>query len=101
KKGYDEGSAMPFAKDMKGKLLLFFGTADNNVHPSNTYQFTRALDRAGKSYEMAVGTDQGHSGVNFSRMLEFFVDHLIINRKNGAQLAWNKREYRRDVARRG
>jgi len=100
KAGYDAGSAMQYAKDMKGKLLLFFGTADNNVHPSNTYQFTRALDRVGKSYEMAVGTDQGHSGVNFSRMLEFFVDHLIVNRKNGAQLAWNKREYRREVARR-
>ncbi len=100
KAGYEAGSAMPFAKDMKGKLLLFFGTADNNVHPSNTYQFTKALDRAGKSYEMAVGTDVGHAGVNLSRMLEFFVDHLIINRKNGAQLAWNKREYRRKVARR-
>jgi dipeptidyl-peptidase-4 len=100
KAGYEAGSAMQYAKDMKGKLLLFFGTADNNVHPSNTYQFTRALDWVGKSYEMAVGTDQGHAGVNFSRMLEFFVDHLIVNRKNGAQLAWNKREYRREVARR-
>lgn len=100
KSGYEAGSAMPFAKDMKGKVLLFFGSADNNVHPSNTYQFIRALDRAGKSYEMAVGTDVGHAGVNFSRMLEFFVDHLVINRKNGAQLAWNKREHRRSVARR-
>lgn len=100
KKGYEEGSAMPYAKDMKGKLLLFFGTADNNVHPSNTYQFTRALDRVGKSYEMAVGTDVGHAGVNFSRMLEFFVDHLIVSRRDGAQVAWGKREYRREVARR-
>jgi dipeptidyl-peptidase 4 len=99
KAGYEEGSAMKYAKDMKGKVLLFFGSADNNVHPSNTYQFTKALDRVGKSYEMAVGTDQGHAGVNFSRMLEFFVDHLIINRKDGAKLAWNKREYRREVAR--
>jgi dipeptidyl-peptidase-4 len=100
KAGYEAGSAMQYAKDLKGKILLYFGSADNNVHPANTYQLTRALDRAGKSYEMAVGTDLGHTGVNFSRMLEFFVDHLIINRKNGAQLAWNKREYRRSVARR-
>lgn len=97
--GYENGSAMKYAKDLKGRLLLYFGSADNNVHPSNTYQMTRALDRAGKSYEMAVGTDAGHSGVNFSRMLEFFVDHLILNQKNGAQVAWNKREYRRTVAR--
>ncbi len=100
KTGYEAGSAMQYAKDMKGKLLLYFGSADNNVHPSNTYQFTRALDRAGKSYEMAVGTDLGHTGVNFSRMVEFFVDHLVLNRKNGAQVAWNKRVYRREVARR-
>jgi dipeptidyl-peptidase-4 len=100
KAGYEAGSAMQYAKDLKGKILLYFGSADNNVHPANTYQLTRALDRAGKSYEMAVGTDLGHTGVNFSRMLEFFVDHLIINRKNGAQLGWNKREYRRSVARR-
>lgn len=100
KSGYDAGSAMQYAKDMKGKLLLFFGTADNNVHPSNTYQFTRALDRVGKSYEMAVGTDVGHAGVNFNRMLEFFVDHLIVGRKNGEKVAWNKREYRREVTKR-
>ena len=100
KTGYEAGSAMQYAKDMKGKLLLYFGSADNNLHPSNPYQFTRALDRAGKSYEMAVGTDLGHTGVNFSRMVEFFVDHLVLNRKNGAQVAWNKRVYRREVARR-
>jgi len=100
KAGYEAGSAMQYAKDLKGKLLLYFGSADNNVHPANTYQMTHALDRVGKSYEMAVGTDAGHTGVNFSRMLEFFVDHLIIDRKNGAQVAWNKREYRREVARR-
>jgi len=100
KEGYENGSAMKYAKDLKGNMLLYFGSADNNVHPANTYQLTRALGAAGKSYEMAVGTDLGHTGVNFSRMLEFFVDHLIINRRNGAQVAWNKREYKRSVARR-
>ena len=29
------GSAMTYAKDLKGRLLLYYGTADNNVHPSN------------------------------------------------------------------
>ena len=33
KDGYDAGSAMTYAKDLKGRLLLYYGTADNNVHP--------------------------------------------------------------------
>ncbi|MBN9502717.1 MAG: DPP IV N-terminal domain-containing protein [Armatimonadetes bacterium] len=99
KEGYEAGSAMKYAKDLKGRLLLYFGSADNNVHPANTYQLIRALDRAGKSYEMAVGTDAGHTGVNFGRMLEFFMDHLVLDVKNGAKVAWGKREYRRAQAR--
>ena len=78
-KGYEEGSAMKYAKNLEGRLLLFYGTADDNVHPSNTYQLIKALDQAGKSYELAVGVDQGHSGVNSGRMLEFFIDALILD----------------------
>ena len=38
KAGYDAGSAMTYAKDLKGRLLIYYGTADNNVHPSNSLQ---------------------------------------------------------------
>jgi dipeptidyl-peptidase-4 len=76
--GYTAGSALTYAKNLKGRLLLYFGTADDNVHPSNALQLASALQRAGKSFEMMVGTDAGHSGVNFNRMLEFFVDNLIV-----------------------
>jgi dipeptidyl-peptidase 4 len=79
KKGYDEGSAMEYAKSLKGRLMLFYGTADNNVHPSNTYQLAQALMRAGKSFEMMAGPDQGHTGINQTRMWEFFMDNLILN----------------------
>jgi dipeptidyl-peptidase-4 len=78
KAGYDAGSAMTHAKDLKGKLLLYYGTADNNVHPSNTLQLIAALEEAGKSYELQVGPDQGHSGVNYNRMIEFFMDNLVL-----------------------
>jgi dipeptidyl-peptidase 4 len=77
KKGYDEGSAMPYAKNLRGKILLYYGTADNNVHPTNTHQLIAALAAAGKGYDLQVGPDSGHAGVNQNRMWEFFVDHLI------------------------
>jgi dipeptidyl-peptidase-4 len=75
---YDAGSAMTYAKNLRGRLLLYFGTADDNVHPSNALQLASALQRAGKSFEMMVGPDAAHSGVSYNRMLEFFVDNLIV-----------------------
>jgi dipeptidyl-peptidase-4 len=77
KEGYDKGSAMTYAKDLKGRLLLYYGTADNNVHPNNSMQLIRALQAAGKSFEVQVGPDAGHSGVNQQRMMEFFIENLV------------------------
>ena len=77
-RGYQAGSAMAFAQNLQGRLLLYYGTADNNVHPHNAMQLIRALQQAGKSFEVQVGPDAGHSGVNQQRMLEFFVENLIL-----------------------
>ena len=55
KEGYDAGSAVVHAADLKGRLMLYYGTADNNVHPANTLQLVQALQRAGKSFELQVG----------------------------------------------
>ena len=76
--GYDAGSAMKYADRLKGRLMLFYGTADNNVHPSNTLQLIQALQRAGKSFELQVGPDVGHAGLNPDRMMEFFIEHLVL-----------------------
>ena len=61
-----------------GRLMLYFGTADNNVHPSNMMQLISALQRAGKSFDLQLGPDQGHSGLNPQRMMEFFIENLVI-----------------------
>ena len=74
--GYDAGAAMTYAKNLKGRLLLYYGTADNNVHPSNSLRLIKALQEAGKSFDVQVGPDRGHSGVNADRMMEFFIDTL-------------------------
>jgi dipeptidyl-peptidase-4 len=76
--GYRLGSAMTYADQLKGRLLIYYGTADNNVHPNNAMQLIRALQSAGKSFEVQVGPDQGHSGVNPARMMEFFIENLVL-----------------------
>ena len=78
KENYEKGSAMKYAKDLKGRLLLYYGTADNNVHPSNMMQLIKALQEGGKSFEVQVGPDRGHSGVNPERMMEFFIENLVV-----------------------
>ena len=78
KTNYDAGSAMTYAKDLKGRLMLYYGTADNNVHPSNVLQLVAALQQAGKSFDLQVGPDRGHSGINPDRMMEFFIEQLVL-----------------------
>jgi len=80
KEGYDAGSAVVLADKLKGRLMLYYGTADDNVHPSNTLQLAQALQRAGKSFELQVGPDAGHSSISRDRMMEFFIDNLITGR---------------------
>ena len=77
--GYKAGSCMTYAKNLKGYLLLYFGTADNNVHPANTLRLTQSLDKAQKRYSILVGPDQGHSMMPFAKMMEYFIQHLIIS----------------------
>jgi dipeptidyl-peptidase-4 len=77
--GYDKGSAINYVNNLRGRLMLYFGTADNNVHPSNMMQLISALQKAGKSFEVQLGPDQGHSGLNGQRMMEFFIENLVIN----------------------
>ena len=82
--GYKAGNAMEYSRNLKGRLMLFYGTADNNVHPSNTYQLAQALQRAGKSFDMMAGPDIGHAAINSNRMWEYFVDGLITGHRNEA-----------------
>jgi dipeptidyl-peptidase-4 len=81
--GYTAGNAMTYAKALKGRLLLYYGTADNNVHPSNTLQLVDALQKAGRSFELQVGPDKGHSAVDTDRMMEFLIESLVLASSSG------------------
>ncbi|MBA4146024.1 MAG: peptidase, partial [Cytophaga sp.] len=81
KAGYDASSLMTYAPTLKGKLMIYYGTSDNNVHPSNSLQLINALQKAGKSFEVQVGADRGHTAMDRDRMMEFFIEHLVLNKE--------------------
>ncbi len=76
--GYKAGSAMEYAGKLDGRLMLYYGTADDNVHPNNMMQLITALQKAGKSFDVQVGPDMGHSSMNGQRMMEFFILNLVM-----------------------
>jgi dipeptidyl-peptidase-4 len=78
-RGYDAGSAMTYAGNLRGRLLLYYGTADNNVHQNNSVQLIQALQRAGKSFEVQIGPDRPHSSVDTQRRMEFFIENLVMH----------------------
>jgi dipeptidyl-peptidase-4 len=78
--GYKAGSAMTYADKLQGRLMIFYGTADNNVHPNNSLQLIQALQSAGKSFDVQVGPDMGHSAVRTDREMEFFIEHLVVEK---------------------
>ena len=79
--GYEKGNAMSYAKDLEGDLMIYYGTADDNVHPNNSMMLIKALQDAGKSFEVQVGPDRGHSGINPQRMMEFFIQSLVMRER--------------------
>ena len=49
--GYRRSSCLTYVEKLKGKLLLVHGTADDNVHFSNTLQLVYALQNARKPFD--------------------------------------------------
>ena len=76
--GYELTSIMKYAPNLEGKLMIYYGTSDNNVHPANSLQLIQALQKANKSFEVQVGPDKGHTAVNTDRMMEFFIQNLVL-----------------------
>ena len=83
--GYAKGNAMAYANNLRGRLMLYYGTADDNVHPNNSMMLIKALQAAGKSFDVQVGPDAGHSGINQQRMMEFFIEALVLNKHAAIQ----------------
>ncbi|MBI4879144.1 MAG: S9 family peptidase [Planctomycetes bacterium] len=58
--GYDASSAVKAAANLHGRLLLIHGTMDENVHLQNTLQLARALQDAGKRFDLMLYPGNRH-----------------------------------------
>lgn len=58
--GYDDNSPINYVDNLKGNFLLIHGSADDNVHPQNTFELSEALVQANKDFDMAIYTDKDH-----------------------------------------
>ncbi len=76
--GYEAGSCNKIADRLKGKLLLVHGLIDDNVHPANTWQLSKALNDADKRFQMMIYPEFQHGvGSTYSSLRwEFFHQHL-------------------------
>ena len=80
--GYDTGSALKFAENLQGKLLITHGSVDNNVHPGNTIQLIEELVKAGKYFDLMFYPEQRHGVRGAGRAhlsnlrLNYFEKHL-------------------------
>ncbi|HWB21113.1 MAG TPA: prolyl oligopeptidase family serine peptidase, partial [Phycisphaerales bacterium] len=78
-KGYEESSCLTHIDALKGHLLLLHGMVDDNVHPTNLWQFVDLLQKAGKPFDMMLFANSGHG----FRMMEaeyrwpYLYEHLI------------------------
>ncbi|MBL9149094.1 MAG: DPP IV N-terminal domain-containing protein [Phycisphaerae bacterium] len=75
--GYDNFSCVKLAENLRGKLLLLHGMVDDNVHPTNSWQFVDALQQKERPFEMMFFPRSDHGifspsaeGVKWSFLLE-------------------------------
>jgi dipeptidyl-peptidase-4 len=81
--GYEAGSVLPYAKDLRGKLLVIHGMADDNVLFLNSTKLFRRLQDLGKPFDIMVypgakhGLIRQHDGRHaYATILRFFDRNL-------------------------
>lgn len=83
--GYTASSPITYADALVDRLMLIHGTADDNVHPQNTWNMVDALIEAGAAFELGIYPNMTHSTASldtkgqrhvFARMTDFFERHL-------------------------
>jgi dipeptidyl-peptidase-4 len=77
--GYTLFNLAPRAKDLHGRLMLVFGSGDDNVHPQNSWAFIDQLIAADKPFDLMVYPLRKHTIDDrparihlFEKMLEFW-----------------------------
>lgn len=83
--GYAESSTLNKVKNINCSLLIMSGTADDNVHISNTMEYVSQLIANGKYCDMFLFPNMNHSiyhcnsrAVVYAKMLDYFNKNLNV-----------------------
>ncbi len=78
---YDAQANHLLARNLKGKLLLMYGTLDDNVHPNATLLLINELVRYNKNFDLLVMPNRNHGFAGepyvVRRTWDYFVKHLL------------------------
>ncbi len=85
--GYTDGSCIPLAGNLQGKLMIVHGLIDDNVHPANTWQLAEALQNANKSFDMMIYPGFKHGiGSNYKMLVLEYLYRNLHNGQSGASI---------------
>ncbi len=83
KEGYDNGSVLKYAENLKAKFLLVHGTADDNVHIQHSIKLIDELIKYNKQFSAFFYPERNHSIVGgnsrrhlFNMLTEFVLENL-------------------------
>src|SRR6266576_2874039 len=91
--GYDKGSPLTYAKNLKGRLLIVHGSGDDNVHFQNTEAMVNALVDANRPFSLMVYPNRNHGIYGGSTrqhlytLLTKFVEENLPAKANGEHTA--------------
>lgn len=78
---FDSQSNWRKARNLRGKLLLTYGTLDDNVHPVATQLVIDELIKANKDFDMFIMPNRNHGFASEPYMVrrtwDYFVKHLL------------------------
>ena len=76
---YDDQANQNLAKNLRGKLLIAYGTADNNVPPYNSLLLVDELIRANKDFDLLALPNRRHGFGNEPYMIRRRWDYFVRN----------------------
>ena len=76
---YDSQANQRYAANLKGKLLLTYGTLDDNVHGDLTLRVAEELIKANKTFDMFVFPNRNHSYAGEPYVIRRTWDYLVEN----------------------
>jgi dipeptidyl aminopeptidase/acylaminoacyl peptidase len=78
---FDSQANHLLARNLRGKLLLMYGTLDDNVHPNATLLVVDELIKHNKAFDMLVMPNRNHGFAAepyvVRRTWDYFVEHLL------------------------